>query len=187
MGVVMEMTFDWHGHTFPLFDHPYNLTLQNERAVEIPVAQQFVRQPGVGLEVGNVLSHYQHVAHRVVDLHETAPNVDNIDLFDIDGHYDWCVAISTVEHVRWDFTPRDPDGAAAAIAHLRSIADRLLVTVPLGYHRPLDNQIRSGELEPARDCVMVRDRDRWVQQTRRTWRPYGMSTLWAEAVWIGEW
>lgn len=186
------MTFTWHGQTLDYFDHPYNATRQNERAVELAIASQFVNFRGQrkGLEVGNVLGHYDITGHRVVDLHERARGVENLDVFDLTGTYDWIVSISTVEHVRWDTEPHQPQGAFEAIEHLRGLLAPdgvMLITVPLGYHPPLDEAIQAGVLEPSRDCVFIRQGRQWVQRTRKTWRPYGASTPWAEAVWIGEW
>lgn len=173
------MTFTWHGEQLGYFDAPYNTTILNERAVEIPIALRFLaEQEGAGLEVGNVLGHYGVTGHRVVDLYEQADGVENIDVFDITGSYDWCVAISTLEHV---------DDPVGAVAHLRGLARPLLVTAPLGYNPIFDTAIKAGSLEPVRDCVLIRHGSGWVQRTRRTWRPYGATTAWADAVWIGEW
>ena len=50
--------------TLQLFDHPYNTTILNERAVEIPVVMAWLYRGdplGDVLEVGNVLQHYGDV------------------------------------------------------------------------------------------------------------------------------
>lgn len=185
------MSFTWHGERLDYFDHPYNDTRLNERAVEIAVAQRFLADKhGDGLEVGNVLSHYMPCSHRIVDLLEESPGVENRDVFEIGGSYDWIVSISTIEHVQWDTEPRNPTGALMAVDYLRALLardGRMLVTVPLGYHAPLDEAIKTGVLEPARDCVFIRNGNRWEQRTRKTWRSYGATTPWADAMWIGEW
>src|SRR5690606_34112160 len=115
------MRFRFQGAEHDGFDHPYNTTILNERAVEIPVVLDWLPGKGRGLEVGNVLGHYGVKGRRVVDLYEQADGVENLDLFDIEGHFDWIVSISTLEHVRWDTEPRDPNGAVEAIGHLRSL------------------------------------------------------------------
>lgn len=185
------MTFTWHGVELDYFDHPYNTTRLNERAVEIPIAREWLWSGGIGLEVGNVLSHYQATYHTVVDRYETRAPAQNVDLFDVSGQYDWVLAISTVEHVRWDPPEeRDPNGAFEAIGHLLSLvrpAGKMLITVPLGHHPHLDQWISMGALSPSRDCVFAREGDGWVQHDRSMWKPYGATTPWAEAVWIGEW
>ena len=63
------------------FHHPYNTTDLNERIVELPIIWDIVANSrGSILEVGNVLSHYYHVNHTVVDLHEEAGGVINADI-----------------------------------------------------------------------------------------------------------
>lgn len=182
------MEFTYHGDTFQGFDHPYNTTILNERAVEIPVVTDWLPGTGRGLEVGNVLGHYGITGHRVVDLFEVADGVDNIDLFDIEGSYDWIVSISTLEHVRWDTEPRDPEGAVQALAHLRSLLKprgRMLASVPGGHHPHLDAHLASGA-GADRCATMVRSGPTWVQSVDLQFLPYGYSTKWAESVWIGE-
>lgn len=186
------MTFSYWGDDLDYYDHPYNTTARNERAVELPVAFAWLdQQTGRGLEVGNVTSHYRPAGHRIVDLYEHAPGVDNADLFTVSGRFDWVLAISTLEHVRWDPpAPRDAVGAFAALRRLRSLlapCGRMLITVPFGHHPHLDAQLCSGRSGATRESTMVRDGDGWVQHKGVAWRPYGASTPWAESVWIGEW
>lgn len=183
------MTFTWWDQRLPYFDHPHNTTRANERAVEVACALHWLRDTeGNGLEVGNVLAHYDHTGHRVVDRHEQAPGVDNIDLFDIAGSYDWIVTISTVEHVRWD-DAKDPAGATAAIDHLQGLlapGGQMLVTFPTGWHPGLDQAITDGTLDADRVCTFTRHGDDWRQDARPTVSPYGDQTPWATTVCIAE-
>lgn len=161
-------SFTFDGRTYPLFSHRYNRTWTNERAVEIPLARAFLT--GRVLEVGNVLSHYGH-SHTVVDKYEQAPGVLNVDVLDYhpDERFDRIVAVSTMEHVGWDEEPREPGKAGAAITHLRSLLapdGRLLVTVPLGHNPPLDEQIRSGVLDPEREGFLRGIGREWSQLPR---------------------
>lgn len=187
------MTFTYFGDEYDYFDHHYNTTRLNERAVEIPIAIEFLSwQYGDGLEVGNVLGHYGIRGHRVVDLYEVAAGVDNVDLFDITDTYDWIVSISTVEHVRWDTPPQDPDGSVHAIEHLLSLVrpgGQMLITAPLGHQPHLDRAIKFARLYPTDSSVMVltNGKDEWAQAGLDTWRPYGQETKWASAVWIAKW
>lgn len=169
---------------FELFDHSYNTTIKNERAVELAVARHWLDQrQGDGLEVGNVTSHYWPASHRIVDLHERADGVVNMDLFDVEGRYDWILAISTIEHVRWDDL-RDSSGAPAAVARLRSLlrpGGEMMVTIPFGWNPPLD------ELLPL-------DADRWQcwERAGDGWAvcdatPVEYGPEWANKVFIGIW
>lgn len=137
--------FDWRGHRLPLFDHPYNDTLRNERALEIPIALDFLaRGHGRVLEVGNVLGHYftaeQLPGRLIADRHERAPGVHSLDVFDLAGEFDTIVTISTLEHVRWDEpdVARNPFGGVAALLYLRGLlapGGSMLATWE-GWHNP---------------------------------------------------
>jgi hypothetical protein len=188
-------TFEYWGEKLPYHDHPYNNTALNERAVELPIARHWLEGcEGRGLELGNVLDHYDiGPEHLIVDRYEHATNVTNTDVFDLGGHWDWILAISTVEHVRWDWPEeRQAGGSLAAIRHLRNHllapGGRMLVTAPLGVNEPLDVAIRQGDSLPTRDCVFVRQTDgTWTQADRMAWAPYGVGQPWANAVWVAEW
>lgn len=193
------MTFDWHGKELALLNHPHNKTITNERAVELPVAFDFLAGcEGDGLEVGNVLDHYTSVKgndaiakRRIVDLNEHAPGVDNVDVLTIDGSYDWIVSISTVEHVR---EGKNPWGAVAALCYLRGLlrdGGRMLVTVGLGQNPVLDQFI----MGPFGAAPAIYVRERGAEPSENVWTPgvpspaslvYGPEHG-ANALWIGEW
>lgn len=190
-------TFSYRGEPLEYFWHPYNRTWLGERAIEIPMALHFLQQAGRGtrgLEIGNVLSHYVDIDHRVVDKYEAAPGVENVDVMDVtsDGPLDWVVAISTLEHVGRDEPEPDPDKAVAALRRLRDLlrdAGRLFATVPLGHNPGLDRWLRSSACDALIACTYVRTpRDRWVEVTRP--RPsqerylYELSS--AGCLWVGE-
>lgn len=181
-------TFEWDGASLGYLDHPYNTTALNERAIEIPIAWWWLsKRTGEGLEVGNVLSHYGPTRWRIVDLYERVTGVDNIDVFEIRGAYDWILSVSTLEHVRWDHAPKDPDAAVAAVNHLRSLLrpkGSMLLTVPMGHHPRLDSEIVTGRIGAAKASVYVRGELGWEPARLGTWRRYG--PRWANAVWIGE-
>lgn len=209
----MSDTFTYHGQGLPLFDHEYNTTLLNERAVEIPILMHWLAQNsmGRGLEIGNVLEHYfpDLVPRRIVDAYEKAEGVENLDVFDIRGEYDFIFAISTIEHVRWDPPEeRDLDGAAHAVTHLYQClapGGKMLITIPFGSNPGLDYAILSGDWGTGwlkRQAVMTRrgglwhetvasgrwecKGSTWHQADSIWWERYGKSTPWADAVWIGE-
>jgi SAM-dependent methyltransferase len=139
------------GEAYPLLRHPHGLTWVTERAVEVPPAQRLLeRHRGERvLEVGNVLSHYMPVEHEVVDKYERAPGVRNVDVLDLprEAAYDLVIAISTLEHVGRDETPREPGRAVRALEHLRGMlrpGGTLFATVPVGYNPELDAALAAG-------------------------------------------
>lgn len=134
-----------NGTSRELFDAPFNVTIENERAVEIPLARDFInRQTGRGLEIGNVLSHYLSPWWTTVDKYEQNHGVLNLDVMDLRGYFNWVVSISTLEHVGYDEHPRDTTKAIAAIEHLRSMVldgGEMMISIPTGHHPLLDRLI----------------------------------------------
>jgi hypothetical protein len=122
----------------------YNYTWRNERAVEIPILWEIVKNTkGNILEVGNVLSHYFPVKHDVIDKYEKAPNVINLDVVDLDSSkkYNLIVSISTLEHVGWDEKPREPKKIVYALRKLKECLNpggKIVLTLPLGYNKEVD-------------------------------------------------
>ncbi len=136
---------------YSYFLHPYNRTWTNERAVEVPVIQQFLKlsDPLSTLEVGNVLSHYFDSRHTILDKNEKCRHrpVINSDLiqFNPQRQFAWIVAISTIEHVGWDERPRDEAKVMSAFPKLRSLlapGGKAVVTIPVGYNHFLDQRMR---------------------------------------------
>ena len=133
------------------------------------------------LEVGNVLSHYRSQHHTVVDKYEQASGVLNRDIFELSdlGSFHLVVAVSTVEHVGWDESPRIPGRAVEAIHALRALlapGGRLVLTVPVGYNPSLDQALRAGVV-PFEHLVALRRKGggtAWRQVTPdEAWRaPY---------------
>lgn len=122
----------------------------NERAVELPLAFGILDRLDSSrvLEVGNVISHYRDsVRHDVVDRYETGdPRVLNSDArcFNPSSQYDVIISLSTLEHVGWDESPRNPEKAWETILHLTSLlapGGTFLFTVPTGYHPRLCRSI----------------------------------------------
>jgi SAM-dependent methyltransferase len=194
------VTFTYWADELTYCREAYNNSGLNERAVEIPIAQALINQQNSdadGLEVGQVLSHYQPTPWTVLDRYEPGANL-NIDLFDHHHPADWIVTISTIEHVRWDEPGNhhpDPDGSPHAIKHLHSLLrpdGQMLVTIPMGWHPPFDSLILDGHLpvKPTRQCTMVRVPDtdpvEWTQAHLLTHRRYAASSSWADAVWVAE-
>lgn len=144
--------FRFRGKEYPYFFCAYNSTWRNERVVEIPVLEDFLR--GVPeeeiLEIGNVTWHYWPTrTHKVVDRYEKGVGVDNMDVVDIPDtvKYRRIVAISTIEHVGFDEVPRDPKKIAQALRVLSGLlvpGGEALITIPIGYNPLLDADLHSG-------------------------------------------
>jgi hypothetical protein len=189
----MSETFTYHGVELSYFWHLYNLTMCNERAVELAIVRQWLPEsawhlnPG-GLEVGNVMGHYWPMRHTVFDLHEEPAwyqteqkvlSVDLLTLSDVEHPwFPWVVSISTIEHTD------DPIRALAVLHNLVAPGGSLLVTFPMGVSGMLDQLVLGGAPNFDRMCTIARTEDGWAQTEWPEIRPYGP---WANSVFIGEW
>jgi SAM-dependent methyltransferase len=165
-------TFVFQGKTYGYFWHECCTTGINERAVEIPITWEIVKehQGKNVLEVGNVLSHYFSVDHDVVDKYEVRDNVINQDVVDFQPSkkYDLIVSISTLEHVGWDETPRESKKVLRAIENLKkclTVKGRIAFTLPMGYNPDLDRLLREGKIPfTRRHCLKRISRDnKWIE------------------------
>jgi SAM-dependent methyltransferase len=137
--------FQFAGREHRLWIRWYNRTWVNERQVELPVAWDRVQgyEASEVLEVGNVLSHYQAVRHKIVDKYEQARGVENVDFLEYEpGRRFRCiVAISTFEHIGWDEPDRDASKFQKALDHAVELLEPgglLFITLPLGWNPAVD-------------------------------------------------
>lgn len=165
-----KKTFSLDGDIYHYATHLANATFRVERAIEIPIAIEMFPWAGNVLEVGNVLSQYIQTPHDIVDKYEKDEGVQNIDIVDYNPQkrYDLIISISTLEHVGWDETPKEPEkilSAMTAMKNLLSDQGKLLVTVPLGYNAFLDECIANEKLGFSRMLFMKRisHKNDWIQ------------------------
>ncbi|MEW5762762.1 MAG: hypothetical protein AB1776_06150, partial [Bacillota bacterium] len=145
--------FEFRGRKYHYFFHYYNRTWENERAVEIPIVWEIVKefQGRRVLEVGNVLAHYFPVAHEILDKYEKAPGVLNKDVVEFipAGKYDLIVSISTLKHVGWDEEQQEPEKVLRAVEVLKEAlapGGQMVVTLPVGYNPEMDKMLADGRL-----------------------------------------
>lgn len=174
----------------------YNNSYRNERTVEISVTRWFLSQQDNGrmLEVGNVLAHYGKTGHTVLDKYEVIPGVLNDDIVDYrpEQPFDTVVAVSTLEHVGWDESPREPAKVFRAIENVKKCATddgRVLVTMPIGHNKALDEGLRTGEVKFPEETWLARRnrRNEWVEvgKDEALSRSYGSPFPNANAVYVG--
>jgi SAM-dependent methyltransferase len=183
----LPKTFSFKLGTYPYFFHRYNKTWRNERAVEVPVIWDIVnRYNGKRiLEVGNVLSHYFSTNHEIVDKYEISERVVNIDIVDFKPveKFDLIVSISTLEHVGWDETPRDPVKILHAIDNLKKCllpGGKIFVTLLMGYNTEMDKLLRNEDIKfSERYCLKrISKNNKWEEvewkdiQDTKFWYPF---------------
>jgi SAM-dependent methyltransferase len=187
--------FAFRGANYPYLFHRHGFTWLNERAVEVPIAARALRgAPDARvLEVGNVLGHYGHTGHTVVDKYERGPGVINVDAlaFEPPERYDLILSVSTVEHIGWDETQRDPQRAertVEALARHLAPGGLLLITLPVGYNPVLDDAVRAGRVRfDTLGALRRTARTRWEEVApREAWTaPYDDLLCAAGAVLVG--
>lgn len=171
---LQNSQFVFSGKTFHYFCHPYNATWRNERSVEIALAKDKLAELSGRkiLEVGNVMAYYYPSKHVVVDKYEVALGVQNIDIVDFnpETRFDLIVSISTLEHVGWDETPREPGKVSVALQNLQRLlaeGGELFATVPLGHNPYLDEMLSSNQI-PANEVGYLKrlSRNGWREATK---------------------
>lgn len=174
--------FELDGRAVPYWNHRYNHTWLNERAVEVALGREQLRLAGDGavLEVGHVLGHYEPARHLVVDKYERAPGVLNVDVADLrtEQSFDLVISISTLEHVGLDEAVLDATKPGRAIEMLKGLlapGGRLWVTVPVGYNPDLDALLRDGSLGFTSLSALRRD------ERRNAWRQVPIDQVWDAA------
>lgn len=188
--------FEFDGKEYQYFCSIYNTTWMNERAVEVPIIEEVVRNSKDKsiLEVGNVLSHYFPMNHDVLDKYENIPGVINQDIIDFSPNkkYDLIVSISTLEHVGWDETLREPDKILRALNNLnKTLANggMMIFTTPIGFNSNFDTLLKEGKLNLTRAYYLRRtSRDNIWEETdfeNAMNTNYGKPYSFANAILIG--
>lgn len=154
-------SFIFKGKSYQYFNHKYNNTWTNDRAVEIPLSFEAIKTHKKILEVGNVLSHYKKFKHDTVDLYEKAKGVINEDIrtFKTDKKYDLIISISTFEHID-ETEGYGEKGILDAFENIRNLLTpngTFFITFPIGSHKDLDSLFRNNKLGLKESYCMKRD------------------------------
>ena len=164
LNIFRKKKFSFNGEELNYFYHRYNNTWVNERVVETPIAMSFVKKyKGKRiLEIGNVLNHYFHFPHDVVDKYEVALDVINEDVIDFKPQqkYDLIISVSTMEHVGWDETPRQPEKFLKTFENLFKnclvFEGQIVVTLPIGYNAFFDELLKKEKISFFREYFLKR-------------------------------
>ena len=175
-------------------------TFANERAIEIPIIQEFLNpylhKKDKILEVGNVLSEFSKCYNlTIVDKYEMGKSIINKDIckYKSPNKYPLIVSISTLEHVGWDEKNKDPRKILKSIQHIKNnlltLRGVLVFTVPIGYNTFLDELIKKEELPTTQSFFFKRVslNNKWEQTTRESiiQNKYGTPYECANAIMVG--
>lgn len=166
-------TFLFQNSRYKYYYHLYNRTVAGERIVELPIAFRLLdKYKGKSiLEVGNVISHYRHVTHDILDKYEVASGVINQDIIEFNPpqRYDLIISISTLEHVGRDYGEEySPEKFNAAVRNLKKLLSRkgqLFVTLPVSFNLYLYKLIMSHKMPFTKESYLQRSSflNDWVQ------------------------
>lgn len=147
-------TFSFQDKNYNYFYHTYNSAWKNERTVEIPIILKILRDNKSTqiLEIGNVLSHYTHTNHDIIDKYEKSDGVTNQDVieFRTEKKYDLIISISTIEHIGLDEKSRNKNKIPEALRNLESMLNdegKIIITFLLGYNIYLDTLLKDNNIE----------------------------------------
>ena len=195
---LVKAEFEFEDKSLPLLYHRYNMTWANERAVEVPIAAEFLRRFAGKrvLEVGNVTSHYLDTGHTVLDKFERGPGIINADITDYapGDRFELILSVSTFEHIGFDDETDGDSGVkiSRAITTCRGLlaaGGQLVLTLPLGYNPALDRMIADGQLGCHCAIFLKRsDRSAWQAVDAETAMAceYGRPFPYANAVMIAQ-
>lgn len=173
--------FNFKGKVYKYFIAIYNTTFLNERAVEIPIIMDYIREFNNRriLEIGNVMSHYFKFNYEIVDKYEKGEGVVNQDIIDFipKSKYDLIISISTFEHIGFDEAIRysnekmsniRQESLLKAIDKAKSLLNEngvFIFTAPYGFNCFLDSQLKENELELTEILYLKRidSNNKWIQ------------------------
>lgn len=166
--LVRSPFFIFKNKKYRYFYHPHHRTWMTERAVEIPIILEVLKNSrGPILEIGNVLKHYIGSSHDVVDKYEKEEGVINEDVatYRTSKKYGLIISISTMEHVGWD-EEKSEDKIPQSIKNLKKLLGKdgkIVITAPLNYNPWLDKLLEKGDLFEEAYFMRRKTFNQWVQ------------------------
>jgi hypothetical protein len=169
----MSETFRFEGLTLPYLCQNEGEHI-GERRIEVPIARAWMTSGADALsamagrshlvEVGAVMPTWQQVFHEVIDPYDPNLQVTRYDDAERCAFTRWDVlSLSTIEHIgRGEYGEEviDISKAYRVVAKIVKQASAYLISVPIGYHPHLDEQLRLRNL-PARFMRQVNDGNTW--------------------------
>ena len=144
-----HIVFD--GKNIPIFYHSFNCGQKNtrttERAIELAIAQYWIAKNSDNLiEIGAVTPYYfPGLIRDIVDPSDKNEHVNiKKSLFDVTISGKNVVSISTIEHIgTGDYNLDTNENCIDALNKILNEANSLLITIPIGFNKILDEYIAS--------------------------------------------
>jgi len=134
------------------FNHEYNNTLKNERAIEVTLGFRFIQASKRVVEIGSVMPYYGFLDHDVVDPYDSHLNCirEDAEYFEFTDRA--VLSISTIEHIGdKEFSELlnvkfDPYKSVRVLHKIKKEARSFLITFPGGYNAILNEELRRARL-----------------------------------------
>lgn len=169
-------TFTFCNKKYKYFYHLYNRTIAGERIVEIPIVYNILakyKNKDV-LEVGNVMSHYFPIKHKVLDKYEKSPLVINKDVATVNlrKKFDLIISVSTLEHVGFNYgEKKDYSKFMRGINNLKRHLKKggiMVITLPIYFNPNITRLIINNKLRFTEEYFLSRYSylNEWKQVSR---------------------
>lgn len=127
----------------------FNASKINERSVEVPLSHYFLQKfgPDNTIEAGAVSCHYFDSPHRIIDLAEIHPRVENLNALDVDYTGKNVVSISTIEHMcKREYNNGSDQDSITFLEKVIKESDNYLITWGMAYNQVLDDYVRENNI-----------------------------------------
>ncbi len=165
-------SFKFQKKTYYYFYHAYYRTWTNEKAVEIPIFYEILKKFKFKtvVEIGNVLSHYFHINHKIIDLDKNIHNINNqiSSSFYLNKKYDLIFSISILNHLNWQGIRSNSDILVTIIEKLKKYLTpkgKIIVSFSLSFDKDLINLLKKEKLRLSKIYCLIRtsEDNRWKE------------------------
>ncbi len=130
----------------------YNSARTNERSIEVPIGQWFIKKMNSGfnhgvVEVGAVLCHYGCNDHPIIDLTEKGDKIINANALDYDYIDKNVVSLSTIEHMmKREYNNGSDKDSIDFLNKVIREASNFLISFPVDYNEFLDVYVKDSNI-----------------------------------------
>jgi len=131
------------------FNHQYNGTINNERAIEIVLAKRYLENYDNVIEIGAVMPYYGFDSHEIYDPFDPHPKSIKKFAEEVNISNRNILSISTIEHFgegECSSIYKDIEGNKSFLFlnKLNSFSQSYFITVPIGWNIEMDNYIKNN-------------------------------------------
>lgn len=131
------------------FNHHYNGTIHNERAIELVLAERYIHQYKPIIEIGAVMPYYGFSSHETYDPFDAHPSAIKKFAEEIDITNKNILSVSTIEHFGEGdcvsiYKGVEGNKSFLFLNKLNLLAKSYFVTLPIGWNKEMDKSIKDN-------------------------------------------